>query len=314
MKNIKQETIEKLENVSCPLCDSEERDVFLTSKDYLYSKEVFSIDKCCECNAIYTNPRVREESIGEYYHDEYRSYAKETRKSSFIKKVRWLMGKLFSNSRKSLVKHFLENNVNNVLEVGPGNGSLINFLTKNKIKCTAVEINDECVRSIKSKGVECFNGSLTSLEGVLEGRIFDAIIMIHVFEHLYDPVSTLDLAKKLLKPGGVLYLEVPDAGSLEAKLFGKYWRGYELPRHIVHYNKIIMKSLLENTGYRNVQIKNVELPSSFVESLGFVFFKERSIPKGLYYLLFYITKIIQLALNPLLGTSCISVKAEKKRL
>ena len=51
----------------CPLCDNKNINLFLESKDYSTSKELFNIEKCNDCDFLFTNPRPKEEKIGEYY-------------------------------------------------------------------------------------------------------------------------------------------------------------------------------------------------------------------------------------------------------
>ena len=55
---------------------------------------------------------------------------------------------------------------------------------------------------------------------VWEGRHFDIVTMFHVLEHLVDPKRALEYARGLLKPGGRLLLQVPNAASIQARCFG----------------------------------------------------------------------------------------------
>ena len=51
-----------------------------------------------------------------------------------------------------------------------------------------------------------------------------------------------------LKPGGIFYVLVPNVDSAEGRVFGSYWHGLELPRHLFHYSPASLKFLAESAG------------------------------------------------------------------
>jgi 2-polyprenyl-3-methyl-5-hydroxy-6-metoxy-1,4-benzoquinol methylase len=59
--------------------------------------------------------------------------------------------------------------------------------------------------------------------GLVDGGLFDAITLFHVLEHLRNPKAVMEeLVKSNLKDGGLLVIEVPNFGSLQSKIAGKY--------------------------------------------------------------------------------------------
>ncbi len=301
----------KLESTDCPLCNSGRRTNFLTGKDYLYSLESFVIAKCLHCGALYTNPRVIENEIGAYYQNDYKPFLAKTVKSTALGKLRSAIGSMLGGSQNILLKVLSAHKVETVLDVGAGSGQLLEVFANRGISGVGVELNHQCVQSIRKRGLECYEGDLENSMQELSGHCFDAVVMIHVFEHLYSPIEVLRFAEQLLSPNGILYIEVPDAASLEAQLFKGYWRGYELPRHILHYNKSMIEDLLNKNGFMIIETNNVSLPSSLVESVGFLMFKSNKMPEWMYYCLFYFWKVFQFLLKPLIGTSSIAITASK---
>lgn len=75
-----------------------------------------------------------------------------------------------------------------------------------------------------------------------------AVVLRHVIEHVPEPLQVLSDIRSLLAPGGVLYLGTPDARTLSARVFGKYWHGYDPPRHLFAFTAEGMRALLERAG------------------------------------------------------------------
>jgi SAM-dependent methyltransferase len=83
-------------------------------------------------------------------------------------------------------------------------------------------------------------------------RRFDAITMWDVLEHVVDPLAILVRCRQLLKPGGFLFLNVPDLDSFEARLFGRNWP-LLLPEHLNYFNRPSLKLSAEKSGLQLVR-------------------------------------------------------------
>jgi predicted SAM-dependent methyltransferase len=73
--------------------------------------------------------------------------------------------------------------------------------------------------------------------------------MFHVLEHLPNPRFALEYAKGLLRPGGMLIIQVPNVSSLQARVFGRRWYGLDVPRHVINYTPKALSLLLEEMGF-----------------------------------------------------------------
>jgi 2-polyprenyl-3-methyl-5-hydroxy-6-metoxy-1,4-benzoquinol methylase len=67
--------------------------------------------------------------------------------------------------------------------------------------------------------------------------------------HVYDPVQLIEAIHRILKPGGLLWIETPNIGSAGHALFGRAWRGLESPRHIAILNYRTLAGILTRTGF-----------------------------------------------------------------
>jgi SAM-dependent methyltransferase len=89
---------------------------------------------------------------------------------------------------------------------------------------------------------------------------FDAVVLGDVIEHLPDPAAALDRIARLLAPGGVLYMALPDAGSTVARWMGKRWWSV-IPTHVQHFTRASMDRLLRRSGY--TPLEAVTAPKTF---------------------------------------------------
>ncbi len=299
-----------LESSDCPLCGSGGNPRFLKSRDFLYTKEEFSIARCAACGALYTDPRVKKEAIAKYYPSKYSLYGTEATAKSRFCGLRQTIGAVFGNPNLRILRRLRGSGAKKVLEIGPGDGALLELLRENDFEVVGIETNDECVRRLNDRGIKCLKADLNEAMAFLPVSSFDAVIMHHAFEHLYEPIRALRSISSLLMDHGLLLIALPDAGSWEARLFGQFWRGLDLPRHLVHYDRITIRKVVSDAGFGSIQVVPVAFPSSFVESIGFYLFGGR-MPVSLYFMIFYPLKAVSWLTMHLVGSGAIEVSALK---
>lgn len=67
-----------------------------------------------------------------------------------------------------------------------------------------------------------------------DDALFDAVTMIQVLPHFFDPRRALERAARLLRPGGLLLIETWNRGSWTSRLLGKHWHEYS-PPSVLHW-------------------------------------------------------------------------------
>ena len=137
---------------------------------------------------------------------------------------------------------------------------------------------------------------------------FAAITMFHVLEHLYDPAAYLQAAWRLLKPGGRLIVQVPNASSWQFLFFGEHWNGLDVPRHLINFRAHDLQVLLENCGFKLLRTKYFSLrdnpagmASSMVPSLDPMARRVRQVAEGSKLRLFKDLRILALSLQRFLS-------------
>ena len=120
------------------------------------------------------------------------------------------------------------------------------------------EIDRPTVDRLQGLGIDArtWDDATDSVDGGYE-KPFDVITCWHVMEHVDHPRQTTDWVQSQLKPDGFFQVTVPNARSLQARLFGRHWVHLDVPRHRQHFSPGTLKSLVESHGFAVVSRTNV---------------------------------------------------------
>ena len=108
-----------------------------------------------------------------------------------------------------------------VLDVGAGDGALLDAVADTGREALGLERGSE--------RADVRAAELSEIEGP-----WAAVVLWHSLEHLRDAGAALDRAASLLAPEGVLVVAMPNAASLQGRVFGDRWFALDPPRHLVH--------------------------------------------------------------------------------
>ena len=276
-----------METVACELCGSDRSHVILRQGDLTHSvsRDLFTVVRCEDCRICYLNPRPTAAEIGRYYPGEYfaplpprsRTDAERALKRFSGRIKRWIMEDFYGypTSKKMGLGRWLRKLVlwpekvrrllrgrdilpwigaGRVLDVGCGPGGNLATLQEQGWEVYGVEMSPAAVAQARVRvGDRIYAGTLETAP--FADGFFDVVLFSHSLEHLFSPVDALTRARRLLRPEGLLVIAVPNAGSLEAKLFGPCWFPWQLPRHLYHFEQETLKRLLKRAGFRVVRFR-----------------------------------------------------------
>ena len=101
-----------------------------------------------------------------------------------------------------------------VLDVGSGMGELLEAARLEGIAAAGIELSPAMANAARERfDADVRVVTIEDLAGT-ETESFDVIVMSSVLEHVHRPDATVAAAKALLRPGGVLYLELPSEPNL----------------------------------------------------------------------------------------------------
>jgi predicted SAM-dependent methyltransferase len=86
----------------------------------------------------------------------------------------------------------------------------------------------------------------------MDDNSVDIIFLHHVVEHLWEIRPALTEAKRVLRQGGHVVIATPNLDSANRRKWGRWWRGYEAPRHLRLYTLSAMQDVLRDTGFGSI--------------------------------------------------------------
>jgi len=216
------------------------------------------LHRCATCGHAFVSPSDLHEDENKSVQLEYFSENFAGRESFFITLYEGLIARRTARALK------LEQR-SRVLEIGPGSGFMMRWFANLGHDVLGLDLSPAVARHIRQRWhlrvmVESLEAHIHSVgEGV-----YDAIIMRHVLEHFSDPLLSLEAACAALKPGGKLYIAVPNMDSWHRHFRG--WSGYE-PYHVHYFGNASLSLALRRAGFDVLETATYESLSGWPNTI-----------------------------------------------
>jgi SAM-dependent methyltransferase len=232
----------RAQRLTCPLCNSlDARAILEKNLETAGATVGFRLWRCTACGLVRTEPQLTPHELEPFYAEEYWGEGGiEATGENWIRRDQ--------RHRTGFLQRFRSEG--SVLDVGCGLGFFLRALDPKHWDRYGVEPMPvpyrQAARSLGPDRVH--NGDLIAAR--LPSKKFDAITFWDSLEHLPNPRAVLQEAGRLLRPGGIVVIGLPNFGSYQARHFGEDWFGLSLPHHLCHYTNETLTRLLETCGLR----------------------------------------------------------------
>lgn len=223
----------------CSLCHHLEFDI-------IYIVQNYKIVCCKKCNHYYT---LIEEEINEielYSSGDYEKY--DSQNTIFEKIIDFENKNILRKIEKIISK-------GKILDFGSGKGKFLKI--SNKFGWETLGIETSLPRAeFAEKNYKLNIIKQPYKQGKINDGLFDVISFFHVLEHISDPGNLIaNIVKDNLKDNGLLVIEVPNFNSFQSQIAGKNWLHLDVPRHINHFTRLRLISLLNGMKFQVVKIE-----------------------------------------------------------
>ena len=233
----------ELREVPCPLCGSQEWNLYVWAPSR-WGPEVLRVTRCARCDMIFTNPRPPAQDIeGHYFNLELGDSFQVNDKIDAARRIavfQLALGARFSRGRR-------------FLDFGCGLGVTVHEATLRGWEAVGIDLSQGMIEAGNHHWE--FDRLLCCSLDEFAARLpeqFDFILCNQVIEHLNDPVGICRKLVALLRPEGILYVDVPNAHQWRERLRrGKY---LSPTGHLSHFTKKTLQHLLTSVGLEVVYV------------------------------------------------------------
>jgi 2-polyprenyl-3-methyl-5-hydroxy-6-metoxy-1,4-benzoquinol methylase len=262
---------------ACPACGQTARSVLhadLTDRVFFCAPGTWTLYRCHGCDSAYLDPRPAAEAV-ELAYSRYYTHAAATGRHEKLSTFKQSLLNGYLNSRYGYafrpasalgpllmtllpfhregadrwVRQLgLPSGGARLLDVGCGDGAFLGRMQAAGWDVQGLDPDPAAVRRGEEAGVPVEHGLLA--ETTFPESSFDAVTLSHAIEHMPDPIRSLEICYRLLRPRGLLSLTTPNLASAGHSLFGRDWIGLDAPRHFVLFTPDSLARAAERLGFR----------------------------------------------------------------
>jgi SAM-dependent methyltransferase len=220
--------------VDCPLCGSG-RHV------QLFTKHGFTFVRCADCSLVFVNPQLEEEVVLE----EYRSAVTNDLWFEVLTSDRQLE---LDRAKFGEVLDALEPYRGRLLDVGCSIGLFLHLAGERGWEGIGLEPAPRA-RDHARKVYRLDVRPEPLAEAGFSDGCLDAVALLSVLEHATDPLALLRECARVLRPGGALYVIVPNVESLACRVLGEQARTFDGRNHLAYFSAATLADVLGRTGF-----------------------------------------------------------------
>jgi SAM-dependent methyltransferase len=236
-----------VEEVPCPLCGA------TVGRRLSTQLGRFGVVKCGRCGLVRLSPRLTADAARRLYDATYYAAGGYEDYVETFERFRGIYEKLFAKRLALLSRHV--SRPGRLLEAGCAHGFQLEWLRRQGWEVVGNDVSAEAAAYARERfGLEVIEGPLE--EAALEPASFDAVYLVDIVEHLYDPAAALASVRAALKPGGAVLVQVPYELYHWEKLGQALWERKKpgaiapdaVPYHVMFFTPRTLKSMLRRNS------------------------------------------------------------------
>lgn len=241
---------------TCIFCGSSK--LSLCGNTYDSDNRQYQLMRCHSCRAVCLSPRPEKDDLEQAYASGY--YGGE-KGEKFVPLIEHFVG-FFRDFRARGVERLIPLPAR-VLDIGCGSGGFLALLAEKGYQTYGTERPGEAaVRAARVEGINVVTD--VCLKDIFAPQSFDAITMWHVFEHLEEPKQMLNFIHSALKPGGYLFMSLPNIDSLQARAAKGHWLHLDPPRHLFFLGPKELIGEITALGFSLVSVSHFSLEQNVI--------------------------------------------------
>lgn len=203
--------------------------------------ETATIVACRHCSLQFVNPRyVFSDAVAPYSEVMEQSYFAHTyakRQQAYRQLVQQLA-------------RWLGRDAKSLLDVGCGDGVLLEVAYDRGIACTGIESSHALQKLLRDKYKDRID--ICDAIDATATPTFDVIALLNVIEHVPAPHELLALLATKLNPNGILFVHTPNVGGLPARIQGAQWSQIEPLGHLYYFSVQTLNAILQKSGFEPI--------------------------------------------------------------
>ncbi len=249
-----------IEIVECKICGSSRQLPFEVGKRHLNLNGELNVSRCKDCGQLFLNPRPDEQTRQKLFEgkkvEELLEYT--NRKASYCN-VTPSRADIFSKRIKNFTKTYFSGGPGKVLDVGASSGEFLEKANDQGWTSFGIEPSSEGIKILEEKGIDAKQSQAEEIP--YADSSFDWVHSNHVFEHLGNPLAAARESYRVLKPGGWIFIEVPN--QFDNIQFFRYRMIRKIPvrernirsiHHLFFFSKKTLRLLLKRAGFKEIEI------------------------------------------------------------
>jgi 2-polyprenyl-3-methyl-5-hydroxy-6-metoxy-1,4-benzoquinol methylase len=228
--------------IACPVCGGERH-------AELFVKRGYPIVRCEDCTLVFANPQVDEQLVlGEYRAEG------ESANDLWIDVLTSPRQLELDRAKFTEILDELEpyRGGGRLLDVGTSIGLFLHLARERGWDGIGTEFGRRALSHARDEyGLDVRDRPLAELE--LEPGSFDVVTLNSVLEHVNRPLELLGEVRPLLRPGGALFLIVPNVDSLACRVLHEHAATFDGRNHLLYFSPSTLRDALVRSGFRTVE-------------------------------------------------------------